>query len=59
MSVVTFWSNGKEQTGKTMSIAAIATYMAIEHNKRILVISTANKKMHLKIAFGKQKRTEN
>ena len=40
MSIVTFWNNGNEQTGKTLSIAAIATYMAIEHNYRILVIST-------------------
>lgn len=51
MSVVTFWSNGKEQTGKTMTMAAIATYMAIEHNKRILLISTANKKDALETCF--------
>lgn len=56
MSVVTFWSNGKEQTGKTMSIAAIATYMAIEHNKRILVISTANKKDALENCFWETKK---
>lgn len=43
MSVVTFWSNGKEQTGKTLSIAAIATHMAIEHNYKILVVSTGYK----------------
>lgn len=43
MSIVTFWSNGREETGKTMAIAAISTYMAIEHNYRILVISTTNK----------------
>lgn len=43
MSVVTFWSNGREETGKTMSIAAIATYMAIEHNYKILIISTNDK----------------
>ena len=57
MSVVTFWSNGKEQTGKTMSIAAIATYMAIEHNKRILVISTANKKDALENCFWETKKS--
>lgn len=43
MSIVTFWSNGTEQTGKSMSIVAIATEMAIEHNKRILIISTTDK----------------
>ena len=41
MSIVTFINNGKEQTGKTLSIAAIATHMAIEHNMKILLISTA------------------
>ena len=38
MSIVTFWSSGEEQTGKTLSIAAISTYMAIEHNYKILLI---------------------
>lgn len=42
MSVVTFLNSIKEQSGKTMSIAAIATYMSIEHNYRILVVSTTN-----------------
>lgn len=42
MSIVTFWSNGKEQTGKTLSMVAVATYMAIEHNVKILMISTTN-----------------
>lgn len=40
MSVITFWSNGKEETAKTLSMAAISTYMAIEHNCKILVLST-------------------
>ncbi len=40
MSIVTFWNNGTEQTGKTLSIVAIATHLAIEHNYRILVITT-------------------
>lgn len=41
MSIVTFWGSGKEQVGKTLAVAAIATNMAIEHNKRILVISAS------------------
>ena len=40
MSIVTFWGNGKEQTGKSLSMVAVATQMAIEHNYRILLIST-------------------
>lgn len=40
MSVVTFWSNEKNETAQTLSLAAVATQMAIEHNYKILVIST-------------------
>ena len=40
MAIITFWSNGKEETAKTLSVSAIATYMAIEHNMKILVLST-------------------
>lgn len=40
MSIITFWSNGKEETAKTLSISAIATYMAVERNFRILELST-------------------
>lgn len=40
MAIVTFWSNGKEETAKTLSLAAIATHMAIEHNYKILILST-------------------
>ena len=56
MSIVTFWSNGKEQTGKTLSIVAISTYMAIEHNYRILVISTGHKDDILNRCFWEEKK---
>ena len=36
MSVITFINNIAEETGKTLSLVAIATYMAIEKNNRIL-----------------------
>lgn len=58
MSVVTFWSDGKEQTGKTLSIAAIATHMAIEHNYRILVISTGYKSEVLNHCFWEEKKVK-
>ena len=38
MAVIAFWSNSKKETGQTVSIAAIATYIAIEHNYRILLV---------------------
>lgn len=56
MSVVTFWSNSKEQTGQTVSIVAIATYMAIEHNYRILIVSTAYKDENLGNCFWQPKK---
>lgn len=56
MSIVTFWNSGKEQTGKTLSIAAISTYMAIEHNYRILVISTGKGDKTLDRCFWQEKK---
>ena len=56
MSIVTFYNSSEEQTGKTMSIVAIATYMAIEHNNRILVVSTTNKEDQLRTCFWQEKR---
>lgn len=56
MSVVTFWNNGKEQTGKTLNITAIVTHMAIEHNYKILVISTGHKDTTLDRCFWEEKK---
>lgn len=54
MSVVTFWSNGREETGKTLSLAAISTYIAIEHNYKILVIATGFQDKTLSNCFWKE-----
>ena len=56
MSIVTFWNSGKEQTGKTLSIVAISTYLAIEHNYRILVISTGYQDNNLDNCFWQPKK---
>lgn len=56
MSIVTFWNNGKEQTGKTLSLAAICTHLAIEHNYRILVISTGYQDQNLDNCFWTPKK---
>ena len=56
MSVITFWNDGKEQTGKTLAIAAITTHMSIEHNYKILVVSTGHKDTTLDRCFlGRKK----
>lgn len=56
MSIVTFWGNGMEQTGKTLSIAAIATHMAIEHNYRILIITTGYNDRSVENCFWQPKK---
>ena len=58
MSIVTFWNNGKEQTGKTLSLVAICTHLAIEHNYRILVISTGFQDRNLDNCFWEPKKTK-
>ncbi len=52
MAIITFWSNTKKQTSQTMSLAAIATSMAIEHNYKILIISTIYNDDTLELCFG-------
>ena len=56
MSIITFWNNEREETGKTLAIAAIATYMAIEHNYKILIVSTGYKKHRLVNCFFEDKK---
>ncbi len=38
MAIIGFWSGSKKETGQTLSVTAIATHMAIEHNYKILLI---------------------
>ncbi len=40
MAIVAFWSDEKKETGQTLSMVALTTYMAIEHNYKILNLST-------------------
>ena len=46
MAIITLWSPSRKQTGQTMSAIAIGTYLSIEHNSKVLLISTeCNDKM--------------
>ena len=38
MPIVTFWSNTKKETAQTLSMLAIASYMSVEKNSRILMV---------------------
>lgn len=51
MSIVTFWNDDREQTGKTLTSVAIATKMAIERNYKILLVSTSFQDPTIKNCF--------
>ena len=51
MAIITFKSNEIKETGQTLSIAAVATQMAIEHNYKILVVSTNFQDQTLETCF--------
>ena len=38
MAIIGFWSGSKKESGQTVSISAIATHMAVEHNYKILLV---------------------
>lgn len=40
MAIIAFWSEEKKETGQTLSMVALSTYIAIQHNYKILNVST-------------------
>ena len=55
MSIVTFYNSAREQTGQTMSAIAMTTNMAIQHNVKILLISTSLNDDTIKNCFWHEK----
>ena len=51
MAIIAFWSNEEKETGQTMSMVALSVYMAIEHNYKILVVSTSFNDVSLENCF--------
>ena len=51
MSIVTFWNDDREQSGKTLTAVAVATRMSIEYNYKILLISTSFQDTTMKNCF--------
>ena len=51
MSIVTFWNDERDQTGKTLTAVSVATRMAIERNYKILLISTCFQDPTIKNCF--------
>ena len=56
MAIIGFWSGSKKETGQTVSIAAIATQMAVEHNYRILLIDATFADDTLERGFWKKEK---
>lgn len=40
MAIISFWSGEERESAQTLSMVAVATHMAIEHNLKILVVDT-------------------
>lgn len=58
MSVITFVNSIEENTGKSMSLVAIATNMAIENNNRILIISTTDKEDKIRNCYFEEQQVK-
>jgi len=51
MAIITFKSNDLKETGQTLSLAAVATQLSIEHNYKTLLISTSFRDRTLENCF--------
>lgn len=54
MSIVAFWSNSNKPTGQTMAAVAMSTLMGIEHNYKVLLLTTIKDDNSLEQCFGMQ-----
>lgn len=54
MAIISFWSNGIGETAKSASIAAISTYLSIQHNYKILILDTKYNDYYYKDCFWKE-----
>lgn len=51
MAIITFWNDGKAETSQSMTIAAVATSLAIDYDYKILMINTKYNDPSLERAF--------
>ena len=59
MAIITFYSTDYKETGQTVSLAAIITYMAIKHNYKMIGIATSFRDTTLENCFWKQESENN
>ena len=58
MAIITFWNDNTGKIGQTHSALAIASYMAVEHNYKILLMSTSLNDEVVLQAFGAEARVK-
>ena len=51
MAIITFWNDGKAETSQSMTLAAVATTLAINYNYKILMVNTKHNDKSLEYAF--------
>ena len=56
MSIVTFWNGSEEQCGTTSGAVALATQVAIDHNIKVLLISTSFNDRLIRDSFWKERK---
>lgn len=56
MAVVSFWGNNAKETGQTLSVVALGTEMAIDHNNKILIVSTGFKEETMEECFWEKRK---
>ena len=59
MAIIAFWSAEKKECGQTLSMAAVATYMCVEHNYRTLMVNATYQNDTLERCFWNMKRKNN
>lgn len=54
MAIIAFWSKSSKPTGQTMAAVAMSTFMGIEHNYKVLLLTTVKNDNSLELCFGQQ-----
>lgn len=57
MAIISFWSNGKTETGKAAAIAAITTFLGVQRNFKILVLDTKYNDYFYQECYWKEDKT--
>lgn len=58
MPIISFWSNCDKETGQTISSIAVSTLMGINHNYKILTVSTGFKDKAIEDSFWDQNKSK-